>query len=763
MPMTGPDVQAYQTAERLLRHNRGELVLGGKITPRWVAGGTRFWYTVNTDEGKRFVVADPGAGTRDNSFDHDRLAKSLAVASGHQVDAAALPFFAITVTSGAVEFDAFGRHWRCPLDTYECQPTEGNPPGNPLEIPSPDGKYSLHRVEHNLHARLLDGSGDRALTSDGSAELDYGANPDYLMYSTLLGKIGLPHLPPAVAWSPDSTRVLTHRTDQRGVRSAHLLRAAPADGGAPSLLTQRCALPGDERMPLAEFVVIDVKTGAVVRAQAEPVPMPAVSPIFQRWAWWADDGSAVYYLSWSRDARTLRLNRLDPGSGQVRTVLSESGTTRVEPAQNQMQPPIVMVISGGDEVLWYSQRDGWGHLYLYDARDGELRAQVTSGEWGVQQILHVDQQQRVVYFVASGLIEADPYRRSVCRVRLDGTGFARITEDELDHAVTVPPGAAYFVDSASTTGTPPMITARDWDGQVLVELERADITRLLRTGWTPPERFRATAADGETDVYGLLYKPHGFDPARSYPVIDTPYGIPVANRVSPAFDPGYYGYDAEALAALGFVVIAVDGRGSPGRSKAFHDASYENLADACSLADHVAALHELAATRSWMDLHCVGITGMSGGGFAAVRAMLSFPGVFSVGVAESGMHDFRYLNLGLAEPYNGPLNDATYAAASNVDHADRLAGKLLLIHGGLDDRVPSHLTLRLAERLTAADKDFELFIVPDADHTYFGYEHHVTRRRWAFLVRHLLGAEPPAGYRLTPVPIDMEALAELFG
>lgn len=757
MSATRLDPQVYATAEQLLRHNRGKLVLGAKITPRWYDGGARFWYTTNTDDGKRYVVADPAAGTRNLAFDHDRLAKALTVASGQDVDAAALPFFAIAPTAGAVEFDAFGAHWRCPLDTYECHRGQDTPQGNPLEIPSPDGRHAVYRVGHDLHARALDDSRAWPLTSDGDADRDYAANPDYLMYSTLLGKIGLPHLPPAVAWSPDSTRVLTHLTDQHGVRQTHLL------GGAGGLLTQRCAIAGDERLPLAEFVVIDVATGEAVRARTEPTPMPTMSPIFQRWAWWAEDGSAVYLLSQSRDARTLRLRRLDPASGEVRTVVSESGATRVEPAQSQLQPPIVRVLAGGDEVLWYSQRDGWGHLYLHDTTTDAAPTQVTAGAWGVQEILHVDEERRIVHFVASGLVEGHPYRRSVCRVGLDGTGFVRVTDDDLDHVVTVPPGAAWFVDTASTTGSPPVITARDWDGRVLVELERADITRLLDAGWTAPEPFRTTAADGHTEVHGLLYKPHGFDPTGSYPVVDTPYGIPVGNRVSPAFDPGYYGYDAEALAALGFVVIAVDGRGSPGRDKAFHDASHANLADACGLADHVAALRELAADRPWMDLDRVGITGMSGGGFAAVRAMLDFPDVFTVGVAESGMHDFRHLNAGLAEPYNGPLDEPTYAAASNIDHADRLAGKLLLIHGGLDDRVPPQLTLRLAERLIATDKDFDLLIVPDADHTYLGYEHHITRRRWNHLVRHLLHTDPPPTYRLTPTPLDLEALAELFG
>ncbi|MEO9236990.1 MAG: DPP IV N-terminal domain-containing protein, partial [Jatrophihabitantaceae bacterium] len=528
-----------------------------------------------------------------------------------------------------------------------------------------DRKVSVYRAGHDLHARSHDGSRDWALTADGTAEHDYGANPDYLMYSTLLAKIGLPHLPPALIWSPDSTRVLTHRTDQSGVRATYLVQATPADGGAPSLITQRAAYPGDARLPLAEYVVLDVESGAVVASQGEPVAMSMMSPIFQRWAWWAPDSSAVYYLSWTRDARTLALHQLDPGSGAVRTVLTESAGTRVDPAPQQLQPPLVRVLAGGNEVLWYSQRDGWGHLYLYCA--GELVGQLTSGDWAVQDVLHVDEQQRVVYFVAAGLVEQDPYRRSVCRVGMDGTGFTQITDDELDHVVTVSANAQYFIDSASTTGTPPVITARDWTGQVLVELERADISRLEAAGWNPPQRFRTTAADGQTDIYGLLYLPHGFDPSQRYPVIDTPYGLPTANRVSPSFDPGHYGYDAEVLAALGFVVIAVDGRGSAGRSKPFHDFSYRNLADASGLADHVAALHELARTRPWLDLDRVGITGMSGGGFAAVRAMLDYPELFKVGVAESGMHDFRFVDPSIGEAYNGLLDEeseASYLAAS---------------------------------------------------------------------------------------------------
>lgn len=411
-------------------------------------------------------------------------------------------------------------------------------------------------------------------------------------------KFGLPHLPPAVAWSPDSAKVLTHRLDERDVRLTHLIEAAPADGGAPVVHTQRYGYAGDEHAPQAELVVLDVATGTVVRAQAEPLFLSQVSPIMTRWAWWAEDSSAVHYLAQPRDQRTLTLHRMDPATGEVSVVLSESGPTRVEPNQWLFEPAIVQVLD--DEVLWFSQRDGWGHLYRYDLHTGELLNQVTSGEWTVRQILRVAD--GVVHFVASGLVAEDPYRRSVCRIGLDGTGFAILTDDGLDHVVTVSPNGKYYIDSASAVDTPPVTVVRDWTGHVLVELERADITRLAATGWTAPERFCVKAADGETDIYGVLYKPRGFDPTQSYAVVDTIYPGPQVNRVEPGFDPGGMGMDAEPLAALGFVVVAIDGRGTLGRGKAFHDASYGRIADAGALEDHVAALHQLAASRPWMDL-----------------------------------------------------------------------------------------------------------------------------------------------------------------
>ena len=692
----------YRAAEQLLRRPAapGELVVGDRVSPQWIEDDRRFWYQVRDGASRRFVVVDPVAGTRTPDFDP-------------------APFLAA--------------------------------PGNPLEVASPDGEVAVSRRGHDLWAR----SGDRewALTTDGVPGLGYGYGPDSMSYGTLMRKFGLPHLPPALAWSPDSSKVLAHRTDQRTVRKTHLIESRPAGGGGPVTHTQHYAYPGDTSVPLAELVVFDVRAGTTVFAAAEPLLMPEFSPVTAGWAWWSDDSTAVYFLSRPRDQHTLTLNRMDAVTGEVRVVVTETGTGRTSPNQFMYGPPLVRVV--GDEVLWFSQRDGWGHLYRHDLHTGELLGQVTSGEWLVREILHVAD--GVVHFIASGLVAEDPYRRTVCRVSLDGTGFAVVTDDASDHVVTVSPCGSYFVDSASTVDTPPVTTARSWTGEVLVPLEVADISRLVAAGWTAPERFRVKAADGVTDIYGVLYKPRDFDPSLRYPVVDSVYPGPQVTRVTPCFDPGGMGLDAEPLAALGFVVVALDGRGTPGRSAEFLAG---NLADAGGLVDHVAALHQLASSRPWMDLERVGVMGHSGGGFAAGRAVLAFPETFRAGVALSGSHDARYIGLGWAENVDGADNPEAWQRASNVEIADQLQGKLLLVHGELDDTVHPDHSLALADAVIAAGKDCEVVVVPGCEHLFIDRMAYVRTKAWDFLVRALMGAEPPA-YRPAPVLIDPEVLGEM--
>lgn len=750
-------VTAYERAERMLGHHRHRLVLHSRANPNWIGDGRTFWYAADTERGTEYVVVDPEAGTREPAFDHERLAAALADASGEEVAPYELPIEALEFGDREIRFDAFDVRWSISTESYECR--RDGAVRSPLEVPSPDGSWVAFRRGHDLWVRSVESGDEFALSTDGTADQPYACAPDSGTNWRLLNTIGVHEPAPVLVWSPDSRRILTHRLDQRGVPLMHLVEAVPPGGDRPRLHSYHYPTPGD---PLAggEWLVFDIHARTTARA-AGTFLVATFSPITRKRAWWSADSGTVYVIDQPRDLHTLRLNAIDATTGAVRTLIEESGETRVEPAQEILQRPIVHVLDGGREALWYSQRDGWGHLYLYDAESGQLSAKITKGRFTVQDILYVDDAARVAYLTVSGLVEEDPYRRSLVSVGLDGGDLTRLTDDEPDHVLVAPPHGRWFVDSASTVDTPPVITVRGRDGSVLVELERADEGRLLEAGWTAPERISTTAADGETVVYGVLYKPFGFDPDQRYPVVDHPYPGPQIHRSQPSFDCGRYGYDAEAVAALGFAVLVLDGRGTPGRDKEFHDYSYRNMGSAGALEDHVAALHELAGTRPWLDLDRVGVFGLSGGGFATVRAMLAFPETYKVGVAEAGNHDNRYYHALWAETYDGPYDPDAGARLSNTELAADLAGKLLLVHGEMDDNVTPHLTMRLVDELIRANKDFDLLVVPGAEHSFTGYQDYVTRRRWDYLVRHLLGAEPPR-YRLAPIPLSPDLRAFLF-
>lgn len=749
----------YERAEKLIPANRARLVPGGSVKPRWIEGGARFWYYREGADSDQFQLVDPAAGTRAPAFDHRRLAEALAGASEQHVDHTALPFRSIEFARGAVEFDAFGARWCCSLSNYACIKLEGHQRPNPMEVRSPDGKSSVFLDGHDLWLRTLATGEARRLTDDGTAERPYASPPDCLSFAVLARKFGLPHLPPIVAWSPDSARLLTHRTDQRDIRTTHLVEAAPADGGPPKLHTYRYAYPGDAAFPKAEPVVFDIAGGGKLMAEGPPIPMPVASPLTFGRMWWSHDSRLVYFLEQDRTHTAIRLKRFDPVTGDVVVLIEERGEPLVDVGQFEGGKPIVAVIDGGQRVIWYSQRDGWGHLYLYDLATGEPPLQLTRGESAAQQILRIDEATRRVYFLASGLVGQDVYRRQVCRVGLDGRDFERLGEDDLDHQVNIPPNQDYYVDTASAVDAPPVITVRDWAGKVLAPLEVADVSRLLSLGWRMPERFCVKAADGETDIYGVLYLPPDLNQSRRYPVLDHVYPGPQTNRVKPSFGEAIPLYDAESLASLGFVVVAVDGRGTPGRSRAFHEASLGHLDKAGFLEDHVAALRQLAETRPWMDLDRVGVFGTSGGGFATVRAMCDYPEFYKVGVSICGNHEQRFYQLSWGETYLGPPdNNEGYVRASNVAIADRLEGKLLLIHGEMDDNVYPQLTLRLVDRLIAANKDFDLLIIPGAEHLFVGYLPYLFRKKWDYFVRNLLGAEPPGGYRLADIHPNIDSL-----
>ncbi|MGW6462008.1 prolyl oligopeptidase family serine peptidase, partial [Streptomyces sp. NPDC055078] len=588
---------------------------------------------------------------------------------------------------------------------------------------------------------------------------DYGSNLDVALSQVMLRNLGLA-LPPMALWSPDSTRLLTHRIDQRMLPEQVLVEAAPRGGGRPEERRLRYAMPDDEESATLAFVVLDVAGRTAVHQRAEPWHIDFLSPVALSRVRWSEDGTAVHYLHSTRGLKSLSMIRLDPDTGETATLVSESSASRVEASVVIMEKPAARVLGSG-EVLWFSQRDGWSHLYLYGA-DGALTGRITEGPWLVRHVLHVDEQARTVFFTASGLAEGDPYAQQLCRAGLDGSGFTRLTDDDLHHDVTASPSGALFLDSASAVDTPPVTVARDASGTVLLEVERADATALVAAGWTAPERFTVKAADGVTDLHGILWRPHGFDPSGSYPVIDNPYPGPQVHRVEAGFTGSFTG-QPEALAALGFVVVALDGRGTPGRSQAFLSESHGNLGSAGTLDDHVAAIRQLATRYPWIDTGRVGVFGESGGGFATVRALLAHGDFYRVGVAMCGNHDMRFYLSGWLEWYLSDESEEARRATSNPELAAELTGKLMLIHGELDDNVLPYLTTRLVDALIEADKDFDLLIVPGVEHSFLGRRHYVTRRKWDYLVRHLHGVEPPAGRRVEPFPMDIEELMDFLG
>ena len=699
------DRAIYERASRLRPDVRSQL-LDGEIRPdalRWLDDG-RFAYTTTANGERRHRLIDPAARTR---------TEISSAAFGM------LPFWMSPQVRGAI---------------------------------APHHAHELVARDNNLWLRAIDDGTEIQLTTDGEDDACYGTD-----VQAGNGNTSARHARPIIArWSPDGRYAITQRTIARGVRRVPMIESSPADGGKPRVEFYIESHPGDEHVPLADVFIVDTQKKTIRAVEIPSLVLTHSSPLLRHDLWWDAAGKTIYALHSSRDWRTLTLYAIDPATGTSRELLTERDTTRVRPSQQFHQVPNVRIVAddNGDtrEIIWYSLRDGWGHLYLHDATSGELIRQLTSGECGVEEILRVDAAMRTIWVSMSGLVAEDPYRRTTVAVDLDRATMTLLDEDGLDHRVLVPPTAASalgYLDSASTVDTPPVVTFRNWAGEVLVELEHVDVTRLEAIGWQRPQRFVATGADGVTPIYGTLFLPPDFDPSRSYPVVDQVYPGPQVHRSEPFFTAD----DAEPLAALGMIGVTIDGRGTPGRCRAFHNASWRNLGAGSGLEDHVAALRELAETRPWLDLTRVGVVGHSAGGYAVTRAMELFPDFFTVGVAQSGRHDGRLTMAMILEAYDGPPDAESYARASAVEPAGDITGKLLLIHGELDRGVSLSQSLRVIDRMIAANRDVDLIVIPGDDHIYSKHLHYVERRTWDYLVRHLLGEEPPHEFAIADVAI----------
>ena len=693
----------YARAESFLRDNVLPLVSGMGVQPVWLSDG-RLGYRIPVSGRSQFVLVDPARGSR--------------LACSPETD-------------------------RCggALDPREVARLQSAARG-PAESISPDGKRAAFIRNYNLWVRDVAGGRETQLTTDGQKDFGYATDNAGWIKSDR----------PVLTWSPDSKKIATFQQDERGVGEMYL---ATTSVGHPRLSAWKYPLPGDSAIAMIRRVVIDVDQPRVISLQMPPDPHRSTlcDHVICRGTEWADvewypDGSHLAFVSTSRDHKHAVLRVADAATGAVRDVLREDVATQYESGNGAVN---WRVLPASNEVIWFSERDDWGQLYLYDLANGQLKTKITSGEGNVGQLRRVDEASRTLYFVGNARERgSDPYFRHFYKIRMDGSGLALLTPEDADHEISLSPTGNYFVDTYSRPDVPPVSVLRDLNGKRVVTLETADISKLTATGWKPPMPITVKARDGKTDLYGLMYVPTKIDRNRKYPIVNHIYPGPQTGSVgSRSFSPARG--DAQALAELGFIVVEIDGMGTPWRSKSFHDAYYGRMGDN-TLPDQVAGMRELAQKYSFIDIDRAGIYGHSGGGFAAADAMFRYPDFFKVGISEAGNHDQRNYEDDWGERYQGlltrgPDGSDNYAPEANQLLAKNLKGKLLLAHGTMDDNVPFYNTLLVVNELMRANKDFDLLLLPNRAHG-FGNEPYMVRRRWDYFVKNLLGAEPPKEYQI---------------
>jgi dipeptidyl-peptidase 4 len=704
----------YARAEQALGFNTSQLVDRAGVRPTWLPDG-RFWYRVLTASGSEYVLVNPADGSRQS-------AESLA---------------------------------KLNLPQAAPSPQQGRR-GGPPSITSPDGKRAAFVRDWNLWVRDISTGKETQLTTDGAKDFGYATDNAGWRKSDR----------PILLWSPDSKRIATYKQDQRHVSDMYLVTT---NVGAPKLEAWKYPLPQDKDVIMIHRVIIDVDAAKITPLKVAPDPRRGTlcddiscDSTFDDNAW-SPDGTKLAFVSSSRDHKQAKFRIADAVTGDVREVFEEVVPTQYESGQGAIN---WKYLPAANEAIWYSERDDWGHLYLYDLNTGRPKHQITKGNFVVTRVLKLDEKARVIYFEANGREPGrDPYFSHFYRVDLDGRNLTLLTPEDGNHQITLSPDGRSFVDNYSKPDVPPIAVLRDMTGKLIANLETADVSRLKASGWKPVTPVTVKSRDGKWDLHGLMFTPRNLEQGRKYPVVNYIYPGPQGGGVGSRNFAASRG-DHDALAELGFVVIIIDGTCNPDRSKSFHDACYGNMADN-TLEDQISGIKQLAQKHPFIDLDRVGVWGHSGGGFAAAAAMFRYPDFYKVGISESGNHDNRNYEDDWGERYIGllkvePNGKDNYEPQANQVYASGLKGKLLLAHGAMDDNVPPYNTYLVVDALIKANKDFDLLVFPNARHSFASNastpgvpdprsNYYMMRRRWDYFVKHLLGAEPPKEYEIKPV------------
>lgn len=725
----------YARAEAVLPQHVDDLIYGLNVRPQWIGEGAEFWFERRTPEGRDYVLVDPTSGRTRPLFDHDALTAALAAVSGKPLARKDLRLRGLKLDDKTrkLTFAYDGRSWRFDPTTGAVEAAAEAAKG----VVSPNGRWRVEVKEGDLVIVSTADGAERRLTQDGAAS-PY-ATPLINLKDMAAQGTSQPTTAPAIRWSPDSRYIATYRINRDGARRLSLVQSVPKDGGPPRVLDYLYPLTGDADVPTAEGVFFEVESGRRI-----PMATPARPVLYYGGPWyeWSADSRAVFERVPTRGYGALQLNRIEVATGEARLLTEDKSDTYVD-----FYGHFWSYDEKTNTHFWTADPDGYAHLYAVDAMTG-ARRQLTSGDWRARTVAGQDHKAKRILVVGSGREAGrDPYLRHLYSVPSTGGPPRLLTPEAMDHDVSVSPDGRFFVDNMSTIDQPTRsVLRRSSDGRVVMELGRADISAYLAAGYRLPEPFQTVAADGVTPIYGALFKPADFDPAKRYPIIEDIYTGPHYVMTPKSFEAAMTGRNANSIAQLGVIAVTIDGRGTWGRSRAFQQVAYKNL-HAVGLEDHIAGIRAVAARNPWMDPERVGIYGFSAGGYDVVRAMTRHPEFYKVGVTASGNHDNRLDKATWNEQWMGSELGPLYDENSNITWAPKLEGRLLIAHGELDENVPPLASLRLVDALIKANKDFDFLMVPNADH-FLDAVPYYQRRRWDFFVRELLHETPPPAYQM---------------
>lgn len=726
-PITKAD---YERATSYLFENiNNKEALNLSVDPYWFRDNTGFSFIEYEKDAKVFKRLKLSDYEITELFDHELIANQLSDLLDQNIDPYNLPFdYLMQRVDNNFRVQIEGKDYLINIDTDEVTVDPDSPYGtNLIERASPDGKWIAFTKKYNLYIRSTTTGKEYQLSTDGKKHYEFGTF--YGWYDTMEGENGERPKRFYVNWSPDSKWIQTNLVDFRNAEKMYLLDWSKEELFKPRLLSYYRGSPGDSTMVKVTPVFYQVDT------REEYIPkLPIATHVTSAGFRWHESTNKVLVDYAERGFKTQHVAELDLGTKQLRSLIQETSDTNIDNFYYQY-------LKNENQLLFLSERSGWRQIYLHDLASNKTKG-LTNGEYYIDQIVTFDRYEKRIYFMASGKEpQRNPYFSHLYSVHIETGELQLLTPEDAHHQIQFSQDRSHFFDNYSTFNQPTRsVLKRTSDGALLKEIIQADVSALTDKGWTPPQAFESVGRDGKTPIYGAMWKPSNFDASKKYPIIDHSYTGP-HTQMFPRNFRTVLARNNQALAELGFIVVMIDGMGTAGRSKEFHNYSYKNMGK--NLTEHVSVIKELGVLYPWFDAERVGIFGHSAGGYDAGHALLEFPDFYKVAVASSADHDFRMEKAWWPEMYMGWPVDSTYHQVSNITMAANLKGKLLLVHGGLDDNVNPSATFKLVEALIQADKEFDLLILPSQRHGYEGqHRAYFRKKRWNYFVEHLAGKAP---------------------